>query len=320
MGASFLVPQEGSVGNKGGVLAVRKKGASLKGITGKTRLLGVYGHPIGHSLSPVMQNAALKDLGLDYVYLAFDIDPLRLDQAVQAIGALGFAGVNVTIPHKENVTAFLDEVSREARLIGSVNTISNKDGRLLGESTDGIGFLRALCAAGAEVKGKKAVVLGAGGSARAVLYTLVTSGASVIVANRTQERGEELARRINDVTSPGSVNAIQLTPDSLKEAVGSADILVNCTSVGMWPEIDATPCPEDLLHSGLFVYDLIYNPLRTRLIQDAERVGATAINGLKMLVYQGAASFKIWTGQDAPVDVMEKAALDEMERRKAMQV
>lgn len=266
-----------------------------------------------------MQNAALRELGLSYVYLPFDVDPLRLDQAVHAIRALGVAGVNVTIPHKENVAAFLDEVSQEARLIGSVNTITNRDGRLLGDSTDGVGFLQSLYAAGAEVKGKRAVVIGAGGSARAVLYALVTNGASVIVANRTLERGKDLARRINDVTSPGSVNAIQLAPDSLKEAVESADILVNCTSVGMWPEIDATPCPENLLHSGLFVYDLIYNPQRTRLLLDAERAGATAINGLKMLVYQGAASLKIWTGQNAPVEIMERAALDELERRNAVQ-
>jgi shikimate dehydrogenase len=315
MDAPCVVSQEGFGGNKAGIVAVRKKGAGLRGITGKTRLLGVYGRPIGHSLSPAMQNAALAELGLDYLYLAFDVDPLRLETAVQAIRAIGIAGVNVTIPHKENVIAFLDEVSPESRLIGSVNTISNRDGRLLGESTDGRGFLQAFDAAGVAVEGKRAVVIGAGGSAVAVVYALVTSGASVTVANRTQKRGEELARRINDATSSGSVHAMPLTPESLKEAVESADILVNCTSVGMWPETDATPCPRDFLHSGLFVYDLIYNPLRTRLIRDAEIAGATAINGLKMLVYQGAVSFKVWTGQEPPIEVMEKAALAEMASR-----
>ncbi|MDO8588169.1 MAG: shikimate dehydrogenase [Armatimonadota bacterium] len=287
----------------------------MKRITGHTRLLGVFGHPIGHSLSPVMHNAALRELGLDYAYLAFDVDPADLESAVRAIRALGIVGVNVTIPHKENVIPFLDEISHEARLIGSVNTIINRDGRLLGESADGRGFMQALSAAGADVRGKKAVVIGAGGSARAVLYALVTHGASVVVANRTVERGEELAKRINEVTSPDSVRATSLRPDSLREAVEGADLLVNCTSVGMWPDTDAVPCPEDLLHSGLFVYDLVYNPLRTKLIAEAEKAGATAICGLKMLVYQGAASFKMWTGIDPPVETMENAVLEEMSAR-----
>jgi shikimate dehydrogenase len=278
-------------------------------------VLVVYGHPIGHSLSPAMHNAALGHLDLDYVYLPFDVDPLRLERSIQAIRALGIAGVNVTIPHKENVATFLDEISQESKLIGSVNTICNRDGRLLGESTDGRGFLAAIRAAGTEVNGKRAVVIGAGGSARAVLYALVTNGAQVTVVNRTLERGEELARRINEITSPGSVSAKPLTSNSLKETVESANILVNCTSVGMWPETDATPCPGEILHSRLFVYDLIYNPLRTKLICDAERVGATAINGLEMLIYQGAASFEMWTGRQAPIDVMRKAAGDELAAR-----
>ena len=282
----------------------------------ETKLLGVFGCPIEHSLSPAMHNAALQELGLDYVYLAFNVDPQRLESAVSAIRALGIVGVNVTIPHKENIIRFLDEISPEAKLIGSVNTISNKAGRLRGDTTDGEGFIRGLEAAGADVSGKRAVMIGAGGSARAVLYSLVARGASVIVINRTAERGEKLAREINELTSPGAVQAAPLSPDSLKEAVGRADLLVNCTSVGMWPNINESPCPEEFLHPDLLVYDLVYNPPRTELMKAAERVGATAISGLKMLVYQGAASLSIWTGSAPPIDVMEEAAVSELAQRR----
>ncbi|MDO8684612.1 MAG: shikimate dehydrogenase [Armatimonadota bacterium] len=289
----------------------------MKGITGQTKLLGVFGHPVVHSLSPAMHNAALEELGLNCVYLPFDVDPAHLEQAVHAIRALGAIGVNVTIPHKEKVIPFLDEVSPQARLIGSVNTISNKDGRLLGESTDGEGFLQALKAVGTNVKGKRAVVIGAGGSSRAVTYALVSHGASVTVANRTLERGEELARSINEITSSDDAHAVSLAPEELKEAIEGADILVNSASMGMWPDVDFTPCPEELLHPGLLVYDLVYNPLHTKLLQAAERVGAATISGIKMLVYQGAISFKIWTGRDPSVDVMESAALAELTARQA---
>jgi shikimate dehydrogenase len=281
----------------------------LKAIAGHTKVLGVFGRPIGHSVSPAMHNAALNELGLDYVYVAFDVDPAWLERAVQAVRALGMAGVNVTIPHKEEVIRFLDEVSPEARLVGSVNTISNVNGRLRGDSTDGAGFLQAFEEIGAEVREKRAVLLGAGGSARAVLYALLAKGASVTIVNRTMERGEKLAAEFDDV-SPGNARAVMLSPDSLKKAVQDADLLVNCTSVGMWPRVEESPCPEEFLHSGLLVYDLVYNPLRTKLIRDAEKAGAATISGLKMLVFQGAVSFKIWTGYDPPIGIMENAALD----------
>ena len=288
----------------------------MKAVMSQTKLLGVFGCPIEHSLSPAMHNAALQELGLDYVYLAFNVDPQRLESAVGAIRALDIVGVNVTIPHKENVIRFLDEVSPEAERIGSVNTISNTGGRLRGETTDGEGFLRGLEAAGADIRGKRAVVLGAGGSARAVLYSLVKRGAGVTIINRTAERGEKLAREINELTSPGAVQSAPMSPDNLKEAVERADLLVNCTSVGMWPNVNESPCPEQLLHPGLLVYDLVYNPPRTELMQAAERAGASAISGLKMLVYQGAASLNIWTGSAPPVDVMEAAAVSALTQRR----
>lgn len=281
----------------------------MKAITGKTKLLGVLGHPIGHTLSPAMHNAALEHLGLDYRYLAFDVHPSSLGDAVAAVRALGIAGLNVTIPHKKDVIPLLDEISPEAKLIGSVNTIKNEQGRLIGSSTDGEGFLQSLEAVGVDPRGKRAVVLGAGGSARAVAHALVANGAVVTLSNRTLDRAESLARRINEVTAPGSVSVAPLAHGGLKEVIGSADMLVNCTSVGMCPNVDSSPCLEDLLHSGLVVYDLIYNPLRTKLMSAAENVGAMTVSGLKMLVYQGAVSFRIWTGIDPPVDVMENAVL-----------
>lgn len=287
----------------------------MTGITAKTRLLGVFGSPIGHSLSPVMHNAAFRKLGLDCLYLAFDVDPRRLESAVQAIRSLGMPGVNVTIPHKEKVIPFLDEVSREAGLIGSVNTIINRDGRLFGASTDEIGFLQPLLASGVEIKGKKAVVIGAGGSARAVLHALATRGASVTLVNRTVERAEELAARINEISGRESVRTAPLTVDALRESLAEAALLVNSASLGMWPNTETTPCPDELLHPGLVVYDLVYNPLRTRLIQSAEKAGATAISGLKMLVHQGAASFEMWFGQRPPVEAMEAVVLEELAQR-----
>lgn len=291
----------------------------MNGITGRTGLIGVFGHPVAHSLSPVMHNAAIMEMGLDYVYLAFDVDPLCLAQAVEGIRALGMVGINVTIPHKEGVAALLDDVSAEASLIGSVNTIVNRNGRLLGETTDGLGFLRALVETAGDVRGKRAVVIGAGGSARAVLHALITNGVTVTMLNRTRERGEKLASEMNAITGSETVQAGSLSTDSLKKALPDADLLVNCTSVGMWPRADESPCPAELLRPGLAVYDLVYNPLRTRLLWDAEKAGATPISGLKMLVSQGAASFRMWTGFHPPVEVMQRAASAWLVERQAQE-
>lgn len=256
-----------------------------------------------------MQNAALRELGLDYVYLPFDVEPARLGAAAAGILALNIAGVNVTIPHKEKIIEFLDEVSDEARLIGSVNTVSNERGRLKGYSTDGEGFFGPLRESGFDAAGKTAVVLGAGGSARAVTFALIAAGMRVVIANRTVERAEALADQVKKATSSDVITAVPLDEQGLRKAMQDAELLVNCTSVGMWPDTGRTPCPKELLHPKLLVYDLVYNPVRTRLLTESEDVGAKTMSGVKMLVYQGAESLRIWLGQDPPLAAMEKALM-----------
>lgn len=282
-------------------------------MTGATQVTGVFGHPVHHSQSPAMHNAAFQEMGLDFVYVPFSVRPEDLESAVRGIRSLGIVGVNLTIPHKERVIEFLDWVSDDALGIRSVNTIDNRDGILKGYSTDGPGFLRALEASGKSPSGSKAVVLGAGGSARATVRALVEAGAEVTVANRTESRAVDLAERMRSVNAP--VTPVALSGADAERAVRDADLLVNCTSVGMHPEVDAQPIPSEWLHAGLFVYDQIYNPLETRLLKAAKSAGARTANGVKMLVYQGAISFEIWTGQPPPIGVMEEAVLGGLQSR-----
>ncbi|NLC57901.1 MAG: shikimate dehydrogenase [Armatimonadetes bacterium] len=277
-------------------------------IQASTRVAAVWGWPVRHSLSPVMHNAAFQHLGLDWCYLAFAVAPAALADAVRGMRALGIAGVNATIPHKEALVALMDEVDPHARAVGAVNTIHNDGGVLRGYSTDGEGFLGALRAEGFEPRGRRAVVLGAGGSARSVAVSLVEAGAAaVVIANRTLSRAEEVAR-LAAAAGEVPVSPLALAAPGLRECLANADLLVNTTSVGMSPQADAPLLvPEEALHAGLFVYDLIYNPAETRLLAAARRRGARAANGLRMLVLQGAASFRIWTGVEPPVAVMEEA-------------
>jgi len=284
-------------------------------VVGSTRVLGVFGHPVSHSLSPAMHNAAIEHLNIDYVYVPFHVLPEALEQAVGGVRALQIAGVNVTIPHKERVVDLLDEVSDQARQIGSVNTVINRDGRLIGDTTDGPGFVRSAEAAWGGIAGVRALILGAGGSARAVSFALAAIGCPVVIANRTPHRAVELAEALRSVFGTDAARAVGLEREQLARELRSADLLVNTTSVGMSPDVDGIPLPPDLLRPGLMVYDLVYNPLRTRLVEEAESRGARAVSGLGMLVYQGALSFEMWTGIEAPVDVMERAASGHFARR-----
>jgi len=255
-----------------------------------------------------MHNAAFRALGLDVVYVPFEVHPDDLEMAIKGVRALGLLGVNLTIPHKEKVAKFLDWIDKEATRIGSVNTVHNVDGELRGYSTDGRGFIRALQAAGKSPKDSRAVILGAGGAARATAYALAQHGASVTIANRTFSRALELAESLNPVVD-GEIKAVSLNGEAAREAISVADLLVNCTPVGMYPNVDEQPIPSEWLHPNLFVYDQIYNPLETRLLRAAKRSGAQTANGVGMLVYQGAISFEIWTGQSPPLAVMERAVL-----------
>ncbi len=278
-------------------------------VKGSTRVVGVIGHPVAHSASPQMHNAAFRVLDMDWIYVAFDVRPGEVKEALDGIRALGMRGVNVTVPHKGEAFASVDERTPEASAIGAVNTVVVEEGRLVGHNTDVYGFREALKVAGFYPLSGKAVLLGAGGAARAVAYALGTADGveEVVILNRTLGRAERLAEEMEGKTGrrflPGP-----LTEEALEEALEGAGLLVNATSVGMHPDVDASPLPSpDVLRPGLSVYDLVYVPPRTKLMRQAEERGAKAVGGLDMLVYQGARAFRLWTGIDPPVEVMRKA-------------
>jgi shikimate dehydrogenase len=277
-------------------------------INTSTKLFAVFGHPVGHSMSPPMQNAALAEMGLNAVYLAFDVPPEQLEPALRGLAAAGAAGVNLTIPLKESVVPLLDWVNPEAKRIGAVNTVKIAGSRLEGYNTDAPGFLASLRAAGFDPAGQQCAVLGAGGSARAVALALVSAGARLILVNRTVERAAELARILRD-EGKGSVSYVALgDAPALERALAAAALLVNTTPMGMAPHADdPLPVPDATLHSNLLVYDLVYNPAETRLLAEARRRGARGVNGIGMLAHQGALALEIWTGRPAPVRTMEAA-------------
>ncbi|MES2459768.1 MAG: shikimate dehydrogenase [Armatimonadota bacterium] len=281
-------------------------------IRGTTQIVGVWGWPVRHSASPPMHNAAFKALGLDWAYVPFAVAPDRVGEAVAGIRALGLRGVNVTVPLKELVPPYLDSLTPRAARLGAVNTIINDDGHLTGDSTDGRGFLAALREADAlPAAGTRAVVLGAGGSARAVADALRETGVSVTIANRTVARAREVADRLQSASEGPPIDVVSLDETSLRKALAAEDVvlLVNTTSVGMHPqESEMPPVPMDALRPQMFVSDLIYNPPKTRLLAAAESRGCRTQNGLPMLVWQGALAFSAWTGVSSPpTDIMRTA-------------
>ncbi|BCJ88557.1 shikimate dehydrogenase [Effusibacillus dendaii] len=270
---------------------------------GHLTLIGLFGHPIHHSRSPLMQNAAFRAKGLPYTYVAFDVFPEQLKTAAESIRILGMRGVNVTIPHKVDIMACLDELSPAAKLIGAVNTVVNEKGTLIGHNTDGSGYVRSLLEeTRLSLPDANVLVLGAGGAARAVAAAMALQGAKRIqIVNRTPEKGRELAERLGTFCPAEAVSY-----QDLPELVSEADLLVNTTSVGMHPNEQEIPLPPDLLHEKLVVSDLIYNPRQTRLLWEAAKRGAKTHGGLGMFIYQGAEAFTLWTGEDAPVELMRK--------------
>lgn len=283
-------------------------------ISGKTSIVGLIGWPVSHSVSPPMHNAAFDALGLDWRYVPLPVDatsPELVGRAVAGLHALGLKGSNVTVPHKQAVMPFLDELTPAAETIGAVNTIVvREDGSLLGDNTDTRGFVADLRAHRVSLASANALVLGAGGSARAVVYGLAEAGcASVTLLNRTVSKATGLTAAIQPLF-PGCTMSALPFPAGVAQAADSADLIVNCTSMGMTPNSETMPWDEDVaFRPGQTVYDLVYNPPRTRLLQKAEADGARAIGGLGMLIWQGAIAFELWTGQQPPVDVMEAAAL-----------
>lgn len=283
-------------------------------IDGQTRLAGLIGWPVAHTLSPAMHNAAFEALGLNWRYVALPVRPKALGTAVAGLAALGFAGANVTMPHKEAVLAHLDHSSPEVRALGAANTLAVREdaaGRpvLLGLNTDHTGLIQALRDAGVELAGCRAVVLGAGGSARAVVYGLMGTGAaSIAVLNRSPRRAEALIAGLGVVNRQAVLVAGPLTPAQLAEQAAEATLLVNATTIGMEPAVEESPWPDGLpLPAHLAVFDLVYKPRRTHLLAQAEAAGARPIGGLGMLVHQAAQAFEIWTGEKAPIDIMRRA-------------
>jgi shikimate dehydrogenase len=282
-----------------------------------SRRVGLIGWPVKHSLSPAMHNAAFQALGLGWWYELLPVPPGQLGGALAGLSAGDFGGANVTVPHKSAVMAYLDEIDDAARSIGAVNTISVQGKRLLGHNTDAAGFVGALREAGLEPSGRRALVLGAGGAARAVAYALGQAGCAVAIYNRTVKRAAEL---VHDMQGLGLCAPVAWVPGgtALDELdLARFDLLVNATAAGMWPNSEDTPWPEALsLPSHLTVFDLVYNPLETRLLRQARQAGARTIDGLGMLVWQGALAFELWTGQKPPADLMRAAALDALEIRR----
>ena len=283
-------------------------------ISSRTRLCGVIGDPIEHTMSPAMHNAAFARMGLDYVYVPFNVKKEELEQAIDGMRGLNIRGLNVTIPHKVAVIPFLDELDPLAEKIGAINTIINDDGVLTGFNTDAGGFLQALLARGIEPKGKKIVILGAGGASRAISFILAERVARLVIFNRLLELdwAEELAGRLSAIFNT-EIKALELVEANLSEALAEADILVNTTSVGMSPDINETPVPAKLLRPGLVVFDIVYNPIETRLLKEAKAAGAETISGVDMFVWQGALAFEKWTGQKAPLDPMRREVIKALE-------
>lgn len=274
-----------------------------------TKIYGIFGHPVGHSLSPLMHNSAFEALGLDCVYAAFDVHPDDVAKAADAIRALGIRGVNVTIPHKQAIIPYLDEVSPDAKHTGAVNTVKNEDGRLTGYNTDVGGFMRdAREELGVSPEGASVLLLGAGGAARAVISAFGMNGAKrIAVANRTLGKAEKLTEEFGRFFPDIEIYPVDSGDESaMTKELGVTDIFVNSTSGGMEGSA-GLEINIEALRDGAAVYDLVYKPRETKLVKEAKALGHKAVGGLGMLLYQGALSFEIWTGERAPVDVMRKA-------------
>lgn len=265
------------------------------------KIYGIIGDPIEHSLSPAMHNAAFDAIGLDAVYLAFRVPQHEVGDAIKGAKSLGILGLNVTIPLKEKALSFV-ATEEVATKVGAINTIEFSSGTPVGYNTDGLGSLKVLKETVGNLKGKTVLILGAGGAAKAIAYYLDTEGAMVTIANRTKERATMLVSNLRNA------NAINLAAAELKDSIKDSDIMINTTSVGMHPNEDATLVTADLMHPELVVFDIVYNPIETKLLREAKKAGVKRIiDGVMMLVYQGAASFTIWTQKEPPIGVMEKA-------------
>lgn len=275
-------------------------------VDSETNVYGVFGDPVRHSRSPIMLNRAFAATGINAVYTAFHVRPGALGDAVRGVRALGIRGMNVTIPHKVEVMRYLDDIDESARMIGAVNTVVNRDGAMVGYNTDGIGYARSLKEeTGIQLQGARILLLGAGGAARGVGHALAQEGPDrLLIANRTEEKASALAKEI------GSAAADSIAWERIDHIIGNVDLIINTTPIGMHPAVEALPIDPSGIAPGTVVSDLIYNPLKTKLLREAEQAGAVAHGGLGMFVYQGAYAFEYWTGTAAPVEAMREAVLE----------
>jgi shikimate dehydrogenase len=278
-------------------------------ITAQTKLFCIIGYPIEHSMSPVMYNAVIKELNLDYVYLAFIVYPNNLKLAVKAFKTLDIKGINVTIPFKEKIIKYLDEIDPIAKKIGAINTIKNEDGYLIGRNTDADGSKKAILNSGYAISGRKGLILGAGGTARALSYSLANDINKITIVNRTEKRAEKLAKELNRNFGI-DVKSKRFSTTILKKETKKADFLINTTPIGMYPNVDKTPISAEFLHEDLFVFDVVYNPLETKLLKDAIECGCKTLGGLDMLVYQGASAFEWWTNEKPNVNIMRNKIIE----------
>jgi shikimate dehydrogenase len=280
-------------------------------ITGKTSLVGIIGDPVEHSLSPPMHNAAFRHLRMNYVYVPFHVLKDNLSIAVEGAKALGMKGLNVTIPHKTEVVKYLDELEKAAELIGAVNTIKFDKKISKGFNTDGLGAVKAIEEI-ISLKGKKIVILGAGGASRAICFQLLLSGVkNILIVNRTLENAYQLKADLLRYFS-AEVSCLKLD-EKLEDELIDADVLINTTPVGMHPHEHQKPIVnKEMIHQGLLVNDIVYNPLKTGLLREAEKAGAMTISGVRMLIYQGVEAFRIWTGIEPPLEVFEMALMREL--------
>jgi shikimate dehydrogenase len=275
----------------------------------RTKLVILLGHPLGHTLSPAMHNRSFEKLGLDYLYMPVEVSADNLKTVFSGLMQMNVAGFNVTVPHKIRIIDLLDEIDPLAEVIGAVNTICVNEGKSLGYNTDGEGFLTYLqTQLATSIKNKTVFILGGGGAARGIAMTLAFRGASkVFLCNRTENKAIDLAGEINAKISP-CAQAIPKNAHKIEKALTASDILVNTTSVGMHPNSDVLPIDKGFLHRGLAVVDIVYNPLITSLLKAAQKVGCPTVDGLGMLVYQGALAFKLWTGIEPIAEEMFSAA------------
>jgi shikimate dehydrogenase len=278
-------------------------------VTSKTLLLGLIGDPLDHSISPQIQNAAYAEMGLDAVYVCLRVTG-DVPSAVKAAAALGLRGLNVTIPYKSVVMDALDMIDPLAEKVGAVNVISFDNG-IAGFNTDVSAAVRSLREGlGGSLKGLKSVLVGAGGSARALAFGLASEGATVVIANRTPARSAQLAEEVARRMPSSEITSMPLQRDRLGEALRESDLLINATPVGMYPRPDGSIVNREALHRGLLVMDLVYNPPRTRLLREAEKAGCRTVGGLMMLVYQAIDSIRIWTGREPGVETLLDAATE----------